>query len=322
GTVPMWGDSDYGRALGLGQNKDFWDLRPILSVGAVLFSRPDWKFAAGRFDEEAFWLLGSDGLELWNNLDVYPPKQTSQDFPDAGMYIIRDNWNIDTDVAFFRCGSFGLGGEGQCAHSHCDLLSFVLWINGQPLLVDSGTYRYHGHWRDHFRLTSAHNTVLIDGQEQAIPKPNFSWQKIPEARCLNWSGESVIGAIKYNNQVEFFREVSHQQSGNWNLYDKFKGQNIHIIEWNFNFAPGLDLYLNCEEHILNIYKKDTLILNVHIPHNRLMFQLQNSWYSNQYGAKHQNKRLNAKWQGELNNEGVQFHWHFQPIIESPTSTLN
>jgi hypothetical protein len=33
-TSPMWGDSDYGRALGLGQNKDFWDFRPILSAGA------------------------------------------------------------------------------------------------------------------------------------------------------------------------------------------------------------------------------------------------------------------------------------------------
>ena len=197
GTAPMWGDSDYGRALGLGQAKDFWDFRPILSAGAALFGRPDWKFAAGRFDEEAVWLLGAAALTLWEQLDAHPPDQTSRGFPDAGLYVIRDGWAADTDVAFFRCGPFGLGGEGHCAHAHCDLLSFVLWVHGQPLLVDSGTYMYHGPWRDHFRLTAAHNTVMIDGRDQATPTPNFNWQRIPEANCIAWTGNGVTGVLTY-----------------------------------------------------------------------------------------------------------------------------
>ncbi len=224
GTAPMWGDSDYGRALGLGQNKDFWDFRPLLSAGAALFGRPDWKFAAGRFDEEAFWLLGSDGLDRWEQLDAHPPEQTSRAFPQAGLYVIRDAWAADTDVAFFRCGPFGLGGEGHCAHAHCDLLSFVLWVGGRPLLVDSGTYMYHGPWRDHFRLTAAHNTVMVDGREQAIPMPNFNWQQIPEAKCIDWTGERVTGALTYSGQVEFIRELAHPRPGVWELVDKFTGQ--------------------------------------------------------------------------------------------------
>lgn len=109
GTAPMWGDSASGRAVGFDYRKDFWDFRPLLSAGAVLFGRADWKFVAGGYDETAWWLLGADGLELWERLKGHRPTQTSWDFPDAGLYGIRDSWDPNTDVAVFRCGPFGLG---------------------------------------------------------------------------------------------------------------------------------------------------------------------------------------------------------------------
>lgn len=311
GTAPLWGDSDYGRALGLGQNKDFWDFRPILSAGAALFGRPDWKFAAGRFDEEAFWLLGSAGLDLWEQLDVRPPEQTSRAFPQAGLYVIRDAWAKDTDVAFFRCGPFGLGGEGHCAHAHCDLLSFVLWVGGQPLLVDSGTYSYHGPWRDHFRLTAAHNTVLVDAREQAIPMPNFNWQQISEAKCIDWTGERVKAGLTDSGQVEFIRELTHPRPGVWELVDKFTGHDEHIIEWFFHFAPGLDLQLNIEQHTLTVLKEGRSFLIVHIPDKGIRSHLRNTWSSYQYGVKQTSEGLSGAWRGELEGEGTSFHWRFQ-----------
>jgi hypothetical protein len=317
GTVPMWGDSASGRALGMGKNKDFWDFRPILSAGAVLFNRPDWKFAAGRFDEEAFWLLGADGLNLWERLEVCPPEQTSRAFPQAGLYVIRDAWAADTDVAFFRCGPFGLGGEGHCAHAHCDLLSFVLWVSGQPLLVDSGTYIYHGPWRDPFRLTAAHNTVRIDGREQAIPMLHFNWQQVPEAKCIEWTGKRVIGALTYSGQVEFTRELTHPRSGVWELVDMFSGHAEHSLEWFFHFAPGLDLQLQEGEHTLTVLKENHPFLIMHLPDKEIRSQLRDTWYSYQYGVKQSNRGLVAQWQGELEGEGVSFHWQFQLVNERP-----
>ena len=316
GTAPLWGDSDYGRALGLGHNKDFWDFRPILSAGAALFGRPDWKFAAGRFDEEAFWLLGSDGLGLWDQLDVRPPDQTSRAFPHAGLYVIRDAWAVDTDVAFFRCGPFGLGGEGHCAHAHGDLLSFALWVNGQPLLVDSGTYMYHGPWRDHFRLMVAHNTVLIDGREQAIPMPNFNWHQVPEAKCIGWTGKRVIGAMTYSGQVEFIRELAHPRSGVWELVDRFIGHDEHSMEWFFHFAPGLDLQLDQGDSKVTVLKEGKPLLIVNIPQVGIRCQMRNDWYSCQYGVKQHNHVLYAQWQGELNCEGMLFRWQFRLVNDS------
>jgi hypothetical protein len=315
GTAPMWGDSDYGRALGLGQNKDFWDFRPILSAGAVLFGRPDWKFAAGRFDEEAFWILGSGGLDLWQKLDVCPPEQVSRAFPQAGLYVIRDAWAADTDVAFLKCGPFGLGGEGHCAHSHCDLLSFVLWVGGQPLLVDSGTYIYQGPWRDSFRITAAHNTVMIDGREQAVPMPYFNWQQIPEAKCIDWTGKRVTAALTYSGQIEHIRELAHPRPGVWELVDKFTGHDEHRLEWFFHFAPGLDLQLDEGEHTFTVLKEGCPFLIVHMPDDGIRSQLRDTWFSYQYGVKQSNQELYAQWQGELEGNDKSFHWQFQLVNE-------
>lgn len=53
------------------------------------------------------------------------------------------------------------------AHAHADCLSFELAVDGQRLVVDSGTSTYRaGPRRDYERSTAAHNTVEIDGENQ------------------------------------------------------------------------------------------------------------------------------------------------------------
>jgi len=69
GTVPQIGDNDDGR-LHILSNYGNWnrlDHRYLLSVGAVLFKRQDFKDAASKFHEEAFWLLGEEGLNSFDN---------------------------------------------------------------------------------------------------------------------------------------------------------------------------------------------------------------------------------------------------------------
>jgi uncharacterized heparinase superfamily protein len=51
-------------------------------------------------------------------------------------------------------------------HAHADALSFTLWIDGEPLLVDRGAFSYSGPRRNEFRGTAAHNTVTVDGLDQ------------------------------------------------------------------------------------------------------------------------------------------------------------
>jgi len=53
------------------------------------------------------------------------------------------------------------------AHCHADGLSFELAVDGQRVIVDSGTSTYEqGPRRDYERSTWAHNTVTVDGSNQ------------------------------------------------------------------------------------------------------------------------------------------------------------
>jgi hypothetical protein len=310
GAAPMWGDSDYGRALGLGQGKSFWDFRSLLSAGAALFGRADWKFVAGRFDGEAFLLLGSEGLAAWEWLDACPPEQTSRAFPHAGLYVIRDTWAADTDFGVFRCGPFGLGGEGHCAHAHCDLLSLVLGIGGRPLLVDSGTYTYHGPWRDRFRLTGAHNTLMVDGHEQASPRPEFNWRDAPCARCLAWEERCVVGCMQAVPDVVHRREVHHPCAGVWEIIDHLEGQGSHSLSWLFHFAPPLSVYHSASSEHLTVEENDTQYAIV-VPPAGVCVEIHTGWYSSSYGYKEPAPLLVATWHGEIPTSGLHFGWKFE-----------
>ena len=70
GRMPMIGDSDDGRFFIFSAYYDWdrWDHRYLLSIGAVLFSRADFKAAAGWFCEEAFWILGEQGYKRFEEL--------------------------------------------------------------------------------------------------------------------------------------------------------------------------------------------------------------------------------------------------------------
>jgi uncharacterized heparinase superfamily protein len=53
-------------------------------------------------------------------------------------------------------------------HSHSDTFSFVLYIDGKPFIVDTGTSTYETCERRLIeRSTASHNTVQVDSQEQS-----------------------------------------------------------------------------------------------------------------------------------------------------------
>ena len=82
-------------------------------------------------------------------------------FPDAGFYLFRQNdWKLIVDAG--QPGPSYIPG-----HAHCDALSVELYKNGEPVITNCGTYAYQSDLRDRFRNTAAHNTVMINGQEQS-----------------------------------------------------------------------------------------------------------------------------------------------------------
>ena len=81
--------------------------------------------------------------------------------PSAGYYKLYDS-NLTVVIDAGEIGPSYMPG-----HGHCDCLSFELFLKGQPLFVNSGTYQYQGLYRKHFRSTAAHNTLTIENNEQS-----------------------------------------------------------------------------------------------------------------------------------------------------------
>ena len=57
----------------------------------------------------------------------------------------------------------------------------------EEILIDPGTYTYVGPERDWFRGSSGHNTIRIDGQNQAVPMGMFRWLNPPRVRVRQWT---------------------------------------------------------------------------------------------------------------------------------------
>jgi Heparinase II/III-like protein/Heparinase II/III N-terminus len=144
GDIPLLGDSDTG------------DHRDLLRRGSALFDDDELLYGA---------TLGARGR---------PPARPSRRFDASGYVVLTDGWGHDPATHAARQHVvFDTAALGEGSHSHYDLLSFTYYADGGPALVDPGRFTYSsdpdelGHdWRHHFKSTTAHNTVTVDGLDQ------------------------------------------------------------------------------------------------------------------------------------------------------------
>jgi Heparinase II/III-like protein/Heparinase II/III N-terminus len=197
GTPPMFGDADDGYVLDLGGKRG--DVAGLLAIGAVLYRRSDFKTWAGGYPEPAWWLLGPTGRARYAALP--PPSEeeqlASRSFPDAGYFLLQcGRRGADDRVSvLFDCGELWFG--SLAAHGHADALSFTLRAFGVDVLVDPGTYDYFSYpaWRDYFRSTRAHNTLVVDGTDQSTMEGPFLWGRRAKARGLEWAPGTQGGRV-------------------------------------------------------------------------------------------------------------------------------
>lgn len=250
GRVPSIGGADDGKPIRL-EHAPFWDFRAYQAVGAVLFSRPDFKAAAGGFPEDALWLLGSEGADAFERLPARAPA-TSRALTASGYYVARSDWSPDADYLCFDCGEQAAGlhrnDVPSAAHGHADCLSVVVALGGERVLVDPGFFCYNGDpaWEVHFRKTRAHNTLTVDGRDQARHVSKMAWTHTYEARPEGWSGDaghawargSHDGYARGPGGVVHRRTVWLRDGGYVVILDELEGTGAHEIQANFQFAPG------------------------------------------------------------------------------------
>jgi hypothetical protein len=264
GKTPTIGGADDGKPIRM-EHLPFWDFRPYQAIGAVLFNRADFKHVAGRFHEDALWLLGPTGLAEFDAIDSAPPRETSIALRSSGYYVLRSDWSERADYVCFDCGEQAAGMRADSVpnsmHGHADCLSVIVWLNGRRVLVDSGLYSYNcgGAWEAHFRETAAHNTAKVDGRDQALHIGKMAWSHSYRAMPEGWNAEGhrawVVGAhdgfARGANGVVHRRAVWLQPDSYLLIYDEFVGSGEHELTVNYQFAPGTLALLGNDEALFD-----------------------------------------------------------------------
>ena len=250
GTIPAIGDDDGGSLLPL-TDRSTADGRGRFAVAAALFRRRDFAWAADGLAPEVAWLMGSDAVRTFDSLSAAPPAHdASRVFPSGGYAVMRSGWDVEGHQAIVDIGPIGCPVSG--GHGHADLLSLQCSIFGEPCLVDAGTYSYTGesYWRDFFRSTAAHSTVMVDGVSQAEPAGAFGWKAQPRVRLREWHSTPEFdfldaehdGYLSLADPVVHRRRVIFVKPGYWILIDDLSGAAHHQVDLTFQFGP-LDVTL-------------------------------------------------------------------------------
>ncbi|HEX9426046.1 MAG TPA: alginate lyase family protein [Pyrinomonadaceae bacterium] len=244
GTSPFFGDDDGGRLVLL-DDRPANDFRSLLSTGAVLFNRPDYKFVAGAAAEETLWLLGAAGLRTFDLIPAQQPAEESVEFPEGGYYVMRDDWSSTANYLLFDCGPHGVA---NCGHAHADALSIELAADGRTLLVDPGTFTYTGgkEIRDWFRSSVAHNTLTVDRKSSSILADTFSWKTATPCERMAWIEHErftyVCGRhFGYEHLAKpgtHTRTILFLKHDYWVLQDRMELSGKHQIDQWFHFDSG------------------------------------------------------------------------------------
>jgi hypothetical protein len=135
----------------------------------------------------------------------------------------------------FRCGP--AAPSFLPAHAHADALSFQLWWQGRPVVVDPGTYTYEpGADRDWFRSTRAHSTVVVDGRNQFRLWGAFRSGPLPKVSLRYAREQAVEASVVLPGRIRHVRRIEWSDNEVW-VHDQVEGKGRHRVESRLVWAP-------------------------------------------------------------------------------------
>jgi hypothetical protein len=260
GNLPVFGDCDDGYVLDIGNNPH--DIRQWFAIGAVLFNRSDFKMWADNCTESLEWMPIESVHKNFSSIQIQQRKLIgSKAFNETGYYLLQcgNRDSPDCISVVFDCGPLGMG--ALAAHGHADALSFTLRAFGRDILVDPGTYDYFTYpaCRQYFRSTKAHNTIVIDEQNQSEISGLFLWGRKANAKCLDWRPDDFGGVVigEHDGYSNLHDPVIHRRS------IELDGQKKQVIvrdEIVCKEEHKIDIYFHLSEFCAIIKKSENNFL--------------------------------------------------------------
>jgi len=222
-----------------------------------------------------------------------PPKLTGlaiHEKPQSGYYVCRDG----EDMIMIDCGS--IGPDYQPGHAHCDTLSYELAINGRRVVVDSGVFDYEpSSERAYARSTRAHNTVVVDGEEQSEIWGVFRVAR--RAKPLRaFFAKQVDGSVLFEGAHDGYarlagkpihkRHMSYDRQGSWVIKDMLEGRGTHRMESYIHIHPDFQVAQSgASFRVIEPSGSTIAIIEALGPSHMRMEQ---GWYFPEFGLKREN----------------------------------
>jgi hypothetical protein len=251
GRAPLVGDTDSGQVLPF-VPRAADDHAYVLALGAALYVEPRFKISAAP-PEELLWVLGEEGVRVFQLLPETEAGTISRAFMDAGTYVLRMR---DLYLLFNASGN-GLGGRGS--HGHNDALSLEVSACGTSFIIDPGTYVYTADLgeRHLFRSTAYHSTVQVDDEEQNTTDPRLPFVIGDEAhpRLLRWetTPEHDLVVAEHDGYRRLAQPVTHRrtvlfkkQERCWIIQDTLSGAGEHLFRFRFHLGDGLETCVHAQ----------------------------------------------------------------------------
>ncbi len=132
-------------------------------------------------------------------------------------------------------------------HAHADCLSFVLWHDGRPVVVDPGSFTYSGPERDAFRGTSAHNTVAVADADQCVFWGPFRAGALPRVfgPRVRRIGNTILVEAAHDGYRRLADPALHQRAFLWwperglVVIDRLLCERPQQVSSRLCFAPGV-----------------------------------------------------------------------------------
>jgi hypothetical protein len=297
-TVPAVGDDDEGRVVTLGA------LEPGYAVSVAR--------AIGAYVGKAGVPAGEDdfrGLLLGQAAAQPQAPRGLKSFVAGGYSVVKETIGGRNVSLLFDHGP--LGYLSIAAHGHADALAVTLAVDGMPVLVDPGTYLYHsgGAWRDRFRGTAAHNTLILSGTDQSTISGAFNWSHKAESRLDQQDGGERWRLTGSHGGYRKAFGVTHQRSlarsaGGFVIIDRLLGAGRALpAEVSFQLAPELGVYLDGQT--AQVRRGDVAVLSLGFDAGTLEVQRggepTGGWVSPRFGIKLEADRL--IWTGMVGEAG-------------------
>jgi hypothetical protein len=221
-----------------------------------------------------------------------PPPDGAVLFPVSGQFVMRSPLGAVANLANQTYVTFNAG-TYRTSHSDLDALGMTMYSNASTLLPTSGLYTYTEEpWLEYFHGTRSHNTVVVDGKDQA--------QGSAQAGSYGSSGGSTwaSGVSGLYAGVTHHRTIVVLRQGLVLVLDELSSAAPHAYAQMWHLAPGSNVSSSSGKTLvtsasgmpsLSIDQADPAGLSVQsVAGATAPIQ---GWYSNGYGSKQPGEAL-------------------------------